>query len=120
MNRSMGMEETRSAVLASAGSLLRSPDVTLTPERPGRGVLAAPMKLADRTLWLGVAGRSPAEPFDDADRVLLEALASVGAIALANAELYAEVRQHREKLSVITRSLGEGVCAVNGTAESPS
>ena len=75
--------------------------------------LAAPMKLADRTLWLGVAGRSPAEPFDDADRVLLEALASVGAIALANAELYAEVRQHREKLSVITRSLGEGVCAVS-------
>ena len=71
------------------------------------------MKLADRTLWLGVAGRSPAEPFDDADRALLEALASVGAIALANAELYAEVRQHREKLSVITRSLGEGVCAVS-------
>src|SRR5271155_2054020 len=66
MNRSMGMEETRAAVLASAGSLLRSPDVTLTPERPGRGVLAAPMKLTDRTLWLGVADRSPAEPFDDA------------------------------------------------------
>ena len=113
MNRSMGIEETRTAVLASAGSLLRSPDVTLTPERPGRGVLAAPMKLADRTLWLGVAGRSPAEPFDDADRALLEALASVGAVALANAELYAEVRQHQEKLSVITRSLGEGVCAVS-------
>ena len=61
MNRSMGIEETRTAVLASAGSLLRSPDATLTPERPGRGVLAAPMKLADRTLWLAVAGRSPAE-----------------------------------------------------------
>src|SRR5580698_1148946 len=71
MNRSMGMEETRAAVLASAGSLLRSPDVTLTAERPGRGVLAAPMKLTDRTLWLGVADRSPAEPFDDADRALL-------------------------------------------------
>jgi diguanylate cyclase (GGDEF)-like protein/PAS domain S-box-containing protein len=113
MNRSMGLEETRTAVLASAASLLRSPDVTLTPERPGRGVLAAPMKLADRTLWLGVAGRSPTEPFDDADRALLEALASVGAIALANAELYAEVRQNQEKLSVITRSLGEGVCAVS-------
>ena len=76
-------------------------------------MLAAPVHLADRTLWLGVAGRSAAEPFDDADRALLEALASVGAIALANAELYAEVRQHREKLSVITRSLGEGVCAVS-------
>jgi diguanylate cyclase (GGDEF)-like protein/PAS domain S-box-containing protein len=112
VNRSMGAAETREAVLASAGALLRSPDATLTAERPGRGVLAAPMQIADRTLWLGVAGRSRTEPFDDADRALLQALASVGAIALANAELYGEVRRQREKLSVITGSLGEGVCAV--------
>jgi diguanylate cyclase (GGDEF)-like protein/PAS domain S-box-containing protein len=113
VNRSMGIEETRAAVLSSAGSLLRSPDVTLTPERPGRAVLAEPMKVADRTLWLGVAGRRRTEPFDEADSALLEALASVGAVALANAELYAEVRRQREKLSVITASLGEGVCAVS-------
>ena len=113
VNRSMGIDETRAAVLASAGSLLRSPDVTLTAEPPDRGVLAEPMQVADRTLWLGVAGRSRSEPFDEADRALLEALASVGAVALANAELYAEVRQQRERLSVITGSLGEGVCAVS-------
>ena len=112
VNRSIGMDETRAAVVASAQTLLRAPDVTVTEERPAFPALAEPMQVADRTLWLGAAGRSPTEPFDDADRALLQALASVGAVALANAELYAEVRQQRERLSVITGSLGEGVCAV--------
>jgi len=117
VNRSMGTEETTAAVLASAGSLLRSPNATLTPERPEGDGLAAPLRLADRTLWLGVSGRSRTEPFDDADRALMEALASVGAIALANADLYGEVARQREKLSMITASLGEGVCAINGEGE---
>ena len=113
VNRSMSVDETRDAVLASASALLRTADVTLTEERPGRHVLAEPMQVADRTLWLGAAGRTRAEPFDDVDRALLAAVASVGAVALANAELYAEVRQQRERLSVITGSLGEGVCAIS-------
>ncbi len=117
VNRSMGMDETRLAVLKSAGALLRSPEVTLAAEPPGGEGLAAPVPLADRTLWLGVAGRSRTEPFDDADRALLEALASVGAIALGNAELYGEVQQQRESLSVITGSLGEGVCAIGEDGE---
>ena len=117
VNRSMGTEETTAAVLASAGSLLRSPNATLTTERPEGDGLAAPLQLADRTLWLGVSGRSRTEPFDDADRALIEALASVGAIALANANLYGEVTRQREKLSVITASLGEGVCAISGDGE---
>ena len=88
-------------------------DVTLTEARPDGPVLAEPMQVADRTLWLGVARRSRTAAFDEADRALLAALASVGAVALANAELYAEVRRQREKLSVITASLGEGVCALS-------
>ena len=64
-----------------------------------------------------MSGRSRTEPFDDADRALIEALASVGAIALANANLYGEVARQREKLSVITASLGEGVCAISGEGE---
>jgi len=117
VNRCMGTEETTAAVLASAGSLLRSPNATLTPERPGGDGLAAPLRLADRTLWLGVSGRSRTEPFDDADRALIEALASVGTIALANADLHGEVARQREKLSMITASLGEGVCAISGDGE---
>jgi diguanylate cyclase (GGDEF)-like protein/PAS domain S-box-containing protein len=109
----MGVDETRDVVLASARALFPTADVTLTDERPGRHVLAEPMRVADRTLWLGVAGPTRAGSSADADRALLAAVASVGAVALANAELYAEVQQQREKLSVITGSLGEGVCAVS-------
>jgi diguanylate cyclase (GGDEF)-like protein/PAS domain S-box-containing protein len=115
VHRSIGSDETRAAVLSSAGSLLRSPEVTLGSERP-RGEdssLAAPVELTDRRLWLSVSGRSRTEPFDDADRALLDALASVGAVALANADLYAAVERQKDDLSVITRSLGEGVCAIN-------
>jgi diguanylate cyclase (GGDEF)-like protein/PAS domain S-box-containing protein len=114
VNRSMGTEETKTAVLSAAGTLLRSPEVTLTGARPEGGEgLSAPMEFDDRTLWLGVAGRSRTEAFDDGDRALLDALASVGAIALANAHLYGEVQRQREHLSAITSSLGEGVCAIS-------
>ena len=64
---------------------------------------------ADR--WLVVSGRSRAEPFDDADRALLDALAAVGSGALENASLYEERRNEQERLVALTSSLGEGVCA---------
>ena len=119
VHRSIGGDETGAAVLSSAGSLLRTPDVTLVPEQP-RGedsMLIAPVELTDRRLWLSVSGRSRTEPFDETDRALLDALASVGAIALANADLYAEVERQKDDLSVITSSLGEGVCAINQSGE---
>jgi diguanylate cyclase (GGDEF)-like protein/PAS domain S-box-containing protein len=119
VNRSIGEDETRTAVLASAGSLLRSSDVTLGPEPPS-GVataLVAPVEVADRHLWLAVSGRRHSEPFDEGDRALLDALASVGGIALSNADLYAEVERQKDALSVITRSLGEGVCAVTKSGD---
>ena len=106
-------------MLSSAGSLLRTSDVTLAPEPPDSqdATLSAPVELADRRLWLSVSGRSRTEPFDEADRALLDALASVGAVALANADLYAEVERQKDNLSVITSSLGEGVCAINKSGE---
>ena len=115
VNRARGSDATRAAVLNSAGWLLRSPEVSLDPERPELedSTLSAPIELADRRLWLSVSGRSRTEPFDDADLALLDALASVGAIALANADLYAEVERQKDNLSVITSSLGEGVCAID-------
>jgi diguanylate cyclase (GGDEF)-like protein/PAS domain S-box-containing protein len=118
VNRSMGTDQTTTeAVLSSAGRLLRSPDVELTAEQPEGDVLSAPVALADRTLWLTVSGRSRTEPFDEADQALLEALASVGAVALSNSDLYAEVQKQKDRLSVITSSLGEGVCAISETGE---
>jgi diguanylate cyclase (GGDEF)-like protein/PAS domain S-box-containing protein len=119
VDRSLGGDPARAAVLSSAGSLLRSVDVSLTAEAPvmDGSTLAAPLELADRRLWLSVSGRSRTEPFDDADRAVLDALASLGAIALSNAELYAAVEREKDDLLVITSSLGEGVCAVNKTGE---
>jgi diguanylate cyclase (GGDEF)-like protein/PAS domain S-box-containing protein len=119
VDRSMGGDATRAALLGSDRWLLRSPGVSLTAEPP-RGeddTLAAPVVLADRRLWLSVSGRSRTEPFDDADRGLLDALASVGAIALSNADLYAEVERQKDNLAVIASSLGEGVCAISKTGE---
>jgi diguanylate cyclase (GGDEF)-like protein/PAS domain S-box-containing protein len=111
--------ETRAAMLSSAGSLLRSPEASLSAEPPQSedSTLTAPIELADRRLWLSVSGRSRTEPFDDADRALLDALASMGAIALSNADLYAEAERQRDNLSVIIGSLGEGVCAISKTGE---
>jgi diguanylate cyclase (GGDEF)-like protein/PAS domain S-box-containing protein len=117
VNRSMGIDETKAAVLNAASSLLRSPDASLGVTEPGDDELAAPMAVGDETLWLRVAGRSQTEPFDDADQTLVEALASVGSVALANTSLYAEVQQQKDKLSIITSSLGEGVCAISETGE---
>ena len=117
VNRSMGTEETKAAVLNAASSLLRSPDVSLGVTAPSGDELGAPMEVGKETLWLRVAGRSQTEPFDDADQTLLEALASVGSIALVNTNLYGEVQEQKDKLTVITSSLGEGVCAVSETGE---
>ena len=117
VNRSMGTDETKAAVLNAASHLLRSPDASLGVSAPSGDELAASMDVGDETLWLRVAGRSQTEPFDDADQTLLEALASVGSIALVNTKLYAEVQQQKDKLSTITSSLGEGVCAISETGE---
>jgi diguanylate cyclase (GGDEF)-like protein/PAS domain S-box-containing protein len=117
VHHSMGTDATRAAVLSAAGSLLGSPQVTLTTEQPAGAGISAPMQVAGETLWLGVSGREGTEAFDDADRTLLLALASVGAIALSNADLYGRVQQEKDKLEAITSSLGEGVCAISEAGE---
>ncbi len=117
VNRAMGTDATRAAVLATTGTLLRAPDVSLGLTEPAPGELAAAMEVGEDTLWLRASGRRSFDPFDEADKTLLDAMASVGSIALANTRLYAEVQQQKDRLSIITSSLGEGVCAVRETGE---
>ena len=112
-NRGLRHQAVLDTILESVRRLLRSPEATLTSDSPGPGQLAAPMMVADQQLWLAAAGRRRDEPFDDADRGLLRALAAVGSGALSNAELYQQVRLERERLSSITLNIGEGVCAVD-------
>ena len=116
-HRTMGRDEVVSALVSSARTLLRCEEAALA-EHPvkGRG-LNASLPTPDEQMWLTVSGRSRQEPFDPADQVLLDALAAVGAGALSNAHLYEEGQQQRERLSAITSSLGEGVCAVSRTGQ---
>jgi diguanylate cyclase (GGDEF)-like protein len=90
-NQGLHHQAVLDTILESVRRLLRSPEATLTADPPGPGQLAAPMMVADRKLWLAAAGRRRDEPFDDADRSLLKALAAVGSGALSNAELYRQV-----------------------------
>ena len=112
-NRGLCQQAVLETILGAARRLLRSPGAILTADAPGPGQLAAPMIVADRRQWLVASGRRRDEPFDDADRGLLQALAAVGSGALSNAELYQEVRVERERLSSITLNIGEGVCAID-------
>jgi diguanylate cyclase (GGDEF)-like protein/PAS domain S-box-containing protein len=112
-NRGLRRQAVLETILEAVRRLLRSPGAMLTADAPGPGQLAAPMVVADRRQWLVASGRRRDEPFDDADRGLLRALAAVGSGALTNAELYQQVHVERERLSSITLNIGEGVCAID-------
>jgi len=111
-NRSMGHDDVVDAILASARELLRCPVSALTEQEGGPDVLRALVRLPIGDRWLTVSGRNRTQRFDQADQALLDALAAIGAGALANAGMYEEISGQREQLSAITSSLGEGVCAV--------
>ena len=112
-HRLLRSEAVLDTIVASARELLRCPEAQITPIAPGPGEMAAPIDVAGATHWLVVWGRSRTEPFDNADRILLDAVAAIGKGALSNAELYRQVRFERERLASITLSIGEGVCAVD-------
>jgi diguanylate cyclase (GGDEF)-like protein/PAS domain S-box-containing protein len=114
-NRSLGDGDVITPVLESAQTLLRCSEASLRDVEPAADVLNAPLSVDGTPRWLVVSGRSRTEPFDAADASLLEALAAVGSGALTNAALYREGRHQRERLSAITASLGEGVCALDPT-----
>ncbi|HZU73765.1 MAG TPA: EAL domain-containing protein [Acidimicrobiales bacterium] len=118
VHRTMGSNEVTTALQGAAASLLRCPDaVVVEGSLPdNEGVLAAPMQVQDSERWLVVRGRSRSEPFDEADKGLLDALAALGSSALENASLYEEGRRQKEWLVAITSSLGEGVCAFDAGA----
>ena len=113
---SIGEDEVTTALLTSAQRLLRSSEARLLDDEPdvepgAPPELAVPLDFHGERRWLAIMGRSRAEPFDPADRSLLEALAAIGSGALTNAVLYEEGQQQRERLATITSTLGEGVCA---------
>ncbi|MGH9123422.1 MAG: ATP-binding protein [Acidimicrobiales bacterium] len=116
-NRSLSEGDVLETVMDAARSLLRCAEVAVRPSPEGLGEVGAKMMVNDDPAWLVVSGRSRSEPFEPADRALLEALAAVGAGALTNGRNYREARFQRQRLAAITSSLGEGVCAVDLAGE---
>ncbi len=107
----LGSGDVTGSLSHAASRLLRSPEASVGNTEPAEGAMAAAMVVDNSECWLTVSGRSRSEPFDDADRTLLEALAAVGSGALSNSALYEERRRDHERLVAITASLAEGVCA---------
>ena len=112
-NRQLRSEHILETILTSARELLRCSEADVVAVKPAEDELSARIEVDGDIRWLVVSGRARQEPFDNADKVLLEALAATARGALANAELYRQVRFERERLASITLSIGEGVCAVD-------
>ncbi len=112
-NRSLGEGDVLGTILESARSLLRCPHAAVSSVAPDESQMGVALLVNGEPSWLIVSGRSRTEPFDAADKTLLEALAAVGAGALTNGHNYREGRFQRERLAAITSSLGEGVCALD-------
>jgi diguanylate cyclase (GGDEF)-like protein/PAS domain S-box-containing protein len=112
-NRRLHAGAIQETIVSSAAELLRCGEARLETTPPPPTAMAAPIQTNGSGQWLVVAGRRREEPFDQADRILLDAIAAVGSGALTNAELYRQIRFERERLGSIALSIGEGVCAVD-------
>lgn len=101
------------AILESARQQLRCSDAKLVEYEPDPDGLSVALDIGGHRKWLVVSGRKPGEPFEPADRVLLDAIGAIAKSALTNAELYRQVRFERTRLASVTLNIGEGVCAVD-------
>ena len=113
-NRRLSQEAVIDSVLQAAREQLRCPTATITTTEPKPDDMAAVIDLGGQRQWLVVSGRLREEPFDQADRMLLDAIAAIAKGALTNAELYRQVRYERGRLASVTLNIGEGVVAVDG------
>ncbi|HET6966429.1 MAG TPA: PAS domain-containing protein, partial [Acidimicrobiales bacterium] len=112
-NRRLSHDAVIDSVLQAARDHLRCPTASLTVTEPRPGDMAAAIDIGTKRQWLTVSGRRREEPFDQADRMLLDAIAAIAKGALTNAELYRQVRYERGRLASVTLNIGEGVIAVD-------
>lgn len=112
-NRRLSHDAVLESVLQAARQQLRCTDAEITSRPPAAGAMASAMDIGGQSQWLTVSGRAREEPFDQADQMLLDAIAAIAKGALTNAELYRQVRYERGRLASVTLNIGEGVCAVD-------
>ena len=114
-SNSLQSQQVIDSLLLSAKRLLRCSEAAVVTEPPGPEAMASTIEGNGGSRWLVVSGRGREEPFDEADRMLLDAIAAIGKGALTNAQLYSQVRFEQKRLSSITLNIGEGVCAVDAS-----
>jgi signal transduction histidine kinase/CheY-like chemotaxis protein len=97
-----------------------SPFLEIMQESGFRSAVAVPLKARGAMVGvLCVYSRAP-ERFRDEDRQLLSALADQAAIAIENAKLYQQVRQHAEELEARVRERTQALEEANRQLESAS
>jgi diguanylate cyclase (GGDEF)-like protein/PAS domain S-box-containing protein len=112
----LAADDVRGRLVDVASDLLRCPDADLSPEPAAGAALGSAISMNGATEWLVLSGRPHAEPFDDADQRLLDALAAVGRSALSHAEMYARAQRQSDELGAIMLGLAEGVIAFDADA----
>lgn len=117
VQESMEAERVLSQICDAVPRLLACNSVTLGEQPQPGAELVARLAGDEQPLWLSVEDRVGSQAFSPADRQLLEALAAVGATALAHAKIYAAARRHEDELSAIMTSLAEGVVAFDETGK---
>jgi len=116
VHESLAEADVRAKLTAAAGALLRCPQVRLAPQQAADAELGSRIEVDGETLWLALAGRPHAEPYDAADQRLLDALAAVGQSALSHAAMYHRAQRHRDELAAIMAGLAEGVVAFDANS----
>jgi diguanylate cyclase (GGDEF)-like protein/PAS domain S-box-containing protein len=110
----LAIADVKAELGKAAGDLLRCPQVELSSHEPTGAELSSRLEVDGEPMWLALAGRPHAEPYDAADQRLLDALAAVGRSALSHAGMYARTQRHRDELAAIMGGLAEGVVAFDG------
>lgn len=111
---SVGIRDVEEAIAESARSLLRCDQArfdSAPPQQRELGIKVTGAVHGDR--WLIVSERRGVEPFDAADRNLLEAIVAIGAAALDNASLYKQAYDERKKLADVVGSSSDGIFSVD-------
>src|SRR5579875_1780843 len=112
-NSKLRREAVLDTVIEAVRGQLRCERAVVRDEAPSAGEIGAEMDEGGRRRWLVAYGRHRDEPFDQADRMVLDAIGAIAQGALANADLYRQVHMERGRLASITLNIGEGVCAVD-------
>jgi signal transduction histidine kinase len=112
-------DEVERTLVEATTRLLRCRIARITEDPPADGAVGVELEAEEGRRWLVASEKLGPDPFDHRDGELLEALATIGAVALRNATLLDQRRADRERLEELVRSKDEFVAAVSHELRTP-